>query len=71
MESYIVRVIRRGQPDCDRCVYMEGVVQSVESRGRAAFHNATELWAILSGTGVETHDSTPSERLNRGVDYET
>ncbi len=49
MENYIVRVIRRGRFDHDRGVFMEGVVESVESRECAAFHNATELWAILAG----------------------
>ena len=62
MESYIVRVIRRGQIDRDRGLYMEGVV---ESRGQAVFHNATELWAILAGTGqVPIHDTTQPALLN-------
>ena len=64
MESYIVRVIRRGQPDRDGCLSMEGVVEGVESRGRTVFHNATELWAILAETGVETNDQKQPERLN-------
>ena len=63
MESYIVRVIRRGQIDRDRGLYMEGVVESVESRGQAVFHNATELWAILAGTGRVANNDTKQPEL--------
>ncbi len=65
MDNYIVRVIRRGQPDNNNGLCMEGVVEGVESRERAAFHTATELWAILADTGrVETHEQKQPERLN-------
>ncbi len=50
MESYIVRVIRRDQVERSKRMRMEGVVEGVESRGRQAFHDAAELWAILAET---------------------
>ncbi len=61
--NYIVRVdparpVRSRQGG----VFMEDVVESVESRECAAFHNATELWAILAGVCRRSPITESSQR---------
>ncbi len=44
MDSYVVRIYRRGEADSSEIV---GVVEEVESQERRAFKTIDELWAIL------------------------
>lgn len=45
-DAYIVRIYRR---EAGRDAALVGVVEEVKGRRRHAFHNADELWSVLTG----------------------
>jgi hypothetical protein len=57
MDSYIVRIYRRGKKDPRLLV---GLVEEVGCEGRKAFTTLDDLWAILMNPGTRTHEEKKS-----------
>ena len=59
MDSYVIRIYRRGEDKADDVV---GIVESVETGGKQAFKNMDELVRILS---VPKRKSSPKGKKSK------